>query len=41
MTTYSIGVLLQYNDKDSYKLHELAEATQLREDIVTQVLWIL
>lgn len=37
MSTYGIGILLQYNDKDSYKLHELAEATQLREDIVTQV----
>ncbi|CAL8109561.1 unnamed protein product [Orchesella dallaii] len=37
MSTYSIGLLTQYNVKDSYKLYELVEATQLREDVVTQI----
>ncbi|ODN04879.1 Cullin-1 [Orchesella cincta] len=37
LSTYSIGVITQYNTKDSYKLYELSEATQLREDIVTQI----
>lgn len=41
LSTYSIAVLLQYNLRDSYRLHELVEATQLREDLVTQIVQLL
>ncbi len=40
MSTYCIAVLLQYNTKDSYKIHELTDATQLPEDVMIQVSYI-
>jgi len=37
-SAYQMAVLLQYNDNDTYSLDELAIATNIGKDLLTQVL---
>ena len=40
-SSYQMAVLLQYNDNDTLSLNELATATAISKDVLTQVLAIL